>query len=74
MGVGVNYNKKRMCLCLYFFNVKIKNQKKINDLIYIWLDFFKNIKNYIVFYMKVLEYVFAYILGFNNKFIKIMRI
>jgi len=74
MGVGVNYNKKRMCLCLYFFNVKIKNKKKINDLIYIWLDFFKNIKNHIVFYMKVLEYVFAYILGFNNKFIKIVRI
>jgi len=43
-----------------------QKEKKINVLICIRPDVSKNI----IFHMKIQEYIFAYILGFNNLFIK----
>ena len=67
------HSKNRMFGCVFFFlwmflNVKTENKKKqkLNVLICIWPDDSKNI----IFHMKIQEYIFAYILRFNNLFIK----
>jgi len=55
-------------ICFRMLKPKQK-EKKLNVLICIRPDVSKNI----IFHMKIQEYIFTYVLGFNNLFIKIIK-